>query len=187
MKKYEDLSEKKLSGERIYSGKVLNLERDDIELPDGKSGVREVIRHPGAVCVVPLTDEGEVVCVRQFRYPHTEVLLEVPAGKLEAGETDVAEAARRELREETGARCGKLTYLGKLYPSPAIIDEVIHMFLAEELVFGADAPDDDEFILVDKLPLAKLVDMTMNGEIPDSKTQIAALKVSALLAKRRER
>ena len=122
--------EKQVSSELIFDGKVLHVYRDDIALPDGKPAFREYIRHVGAVCVIPITDAKEVVCVKQYRYAGGEVLLEIPAGKLDSKEEDPEAAARRELREETGAICGKLMYLGRYLGSPAILDECIHMYLA---------------------------------------------------------
>lgn len=171
-----DLTEKKISSEEIFNGKVIRVCVDKIRLPDGKEGIRELVHHRGAVCVVPITDEGEVICVRQFRYAHGEALLEIPAGKLEEWDTDPREAALRELEEETGASCRELEYLGKLYTSPAIFDEVIHMYLAKGLTFGDTHPDEDEFLTVEKIPIKDLVDMIMRGEVPDSKTQAAVLR-----------
>lgn len=178
--KDEALREVGLSSELIYDGVIVHLYRDDIRLPDGKPGVREVIRHVGAVCVVPLTDEGEVVCVRQYRYPHGQVLLEIPAGKLDSKAEDHVSAALRELREETGAVCEKLTPLGKLYTSPAFVDESIDMYFAEGLSFGETDFDDDEFLDVVRIPLEELCEMILRGEVPDAKTQTAVLKVWAM-------
>lgn len=149
---------------------------DTVELPDGKEATRELVHHRGAVCVLPLTDDGDVICVRQYRYAHGEALLEIPAGKLEENDTDHREAALRELSEETGAICKELRYLGKLYPSPAIFTEVIHMYMATGLSFGEVHPDDDEFLEVEKIPLETLKDMVMSGEIYDSKTQVCVLR-----------
>lgn len=172
--------ETQTSSELIFDGKVLHVYRDDITLPDGNPAFREYIRHIGAVCVVPLTAEGEVICVRQFRYPFAKVLLEIPAGKLDFKEENPEAAARRELREETGAVSGKMTYLGEYYGSPAILDEKIHMYLAEELSFGDTDPDEDEFIETVRIPLSRLVEDVMAGRVPDGKTQIAALRVARL-------
>lgn len=171
------LIERKQTSELIYDGVVVHLYRDGIALPDGKPSVREVIRHVGAACVVPLTENNEVICVRQYRYPVGRVLLEIPAGKLNGKDEDPVEAALRELREETGASCEKLTSLGPLYPTPAYTDECIHMYLAEGLSCGDIAPDEDEFLDVVRVPIAELVDMILAGEIADSKTQAAVLKV----------
>ena len=177
----DNLTEKRLSGELIYDGCVVHLWRDEIELPDGGRGVREIVRHVGAVAVLPLTDKGEVICVRQYRYPFAEVLLEIPAGKLDSPDEDVLEAARRELREETGAVGGELIPLGTLYPSVAIFDEKIHMFAAVGFDMGETDRDEDEFMEVEKIPLSTLVEMVMSGEIRDAKTQTAVLKVARLV------
>lgn len=177
----ENLTEKRLSGELIYDGCVVHLWRDEIELPDGGRGVREIVRHVGAVAVLPLTRDGQVICVRQYRYPFAQVLLEIPAGKLDSPDEDVIEAARRELREETGAVGGELIPLGTLYPSVAIFDEKIHMFAAVGFDMGDTDRDEDEFMEVEKIPLSTLVDMVMSGEIRDAKTQTAVLKVARLV------
>lgn len=182
---FQDFEEKKRSSEEIFNGRVTHLVRDIVSLPSGKDAVREVVRHVGAVCVVPLTDEGEVICVRQFRYPHYEVLTEIPAGKLDAKDEIPSEAALRELREETGVKCRKLTPLGKLYSSPAIFDEVIHMFLAEGLTYGETDPDEDECLEIVRYPLDGLVQMILDGKIPDAKTQAAVMRVYEM--KRREK
>ena len=170
-----ELFEKKVSSKQIFDGKIVKLFVDEVELPNGQIATREIVRHPGAVCVVPLTDEGEVVMVRQFRYPFEEVLLEIPAGKLEIGE-DPLEAVKRELEEESGAVAGKIEHIGELYTTVAIFDEKIQMYIATNLTFKDAHPDSDEFITSEKIPLSTLIDMVMRGEIKDSKTQIALLK-----------
>ena len=129
-----DMVEKRISGELIYDGIIVHLYKDDVLLPDGKKAVREVIRHQGAVCVVALDKDNNIYLVRQYRYPFSSVITEIPAGKLDAGESPL-QGAIRELREETGIVAGKYDYLGPLYTSPAIIDEVIHMYLATDLSF----------------------------------------------------
>lgn len=170
-----ELFEKKVSSKQIFDGKIVKLFVDEVELPNGQIATREIVRHPGAVCVVPLTDDGEVVMVRQFRYPFEEVLLEIPAGKLEIGE-DPLEAVKRELEEESGAVAGKIEHIGEMYTTVAIFDEKIQMYIATNLTFKDAHPDSDEFITSEKIPLSTLIDMVMRGEIKDSKTQIALLK-----------
>ena len=180
-----DMTEKRIDGREVYDGKILHVVVDRVELPNGNTATREYVRHPGAVCVVPITDRGEVLCVRQYRYTHGRVFLEIPAGKLEPGETDRAAAVLRELREETGARCEKLTYIGDFIPSPAILGEIIGMYIAEGLSMGETDPDDDEFIDVEAIPLDTLCEMCVSGEIKDGKTIAAVLKAKYILDKRK--
>lgn len=174
------LSEKKISGEQVFSGRVIDLSVDKVELEDGKIATRELITHPGGVCVVPINEKGEVYMVKQFRYPFQQVLLEIPAGKLEKGE-DHRLCGIRELKEEIGAQAGSFEYLGCLYPTVAYDTEMIHMYLARELTFGEQDLDEGEFIDVIKMPFEKAVEMVMNNEIPDAKTQLALLKAKTLL------
>ena len=172
-----NLTEKQIKREEIYDGAVLHVVKDTIELPNGKTGIREFCLHVGAVCILPLLSDGSVIMERQFRYAHNRVFFEIPAGKLDSKNEDPLEAAKRELREETGAIAGKITFLGELDTSPALLDEKIHMYLAEDLTFGDRDLDDDEFLDVERVPLADLYQMVMKGEIKDAKTQIAVLKV----------
>ena len=178
----EAIEEKTVSSRNIFDGVVLHVRLDEILLPNGKIGSREYCHHNGAVCVIPITDKGEVICVRQYRYPMREPLLEIPAGKLDTPDEDHAQAAMRELREETGALCSKLTYLGEYYGSPALIDEKIYMYLAEGLTFGDTDLDEDEFLEAVKIPIDTLVDMILNGKIKDGKTQAAVLRVAMMRA-----
>lgn len=175
-----NLEEKYLSRTEIYDGTVLKVVKDKVLLPDGKEAFREFCLHIGAVCVIAVTSEGKILMERQYRYAHRRVFFEIPAGKLDYKGEDLREAAQRELREETGATAGKLTYLGHISTSPALIDERIALFLAEDLSFGERELDEDEFLDVEEVELDKLVDMVMSGEIEDSKTQIAILKLSEL-------
>lgn len=179
-----ELTEKKLSSEEIFNGVAIHLFRDEILLPNGKQGVREVIRHPGAVCVLPIKEDGNVIFVNQFRYAFNKVTLEAPAGKLDKGELPL-EAAKRELREETGLSANNIVYLGEMYTTPALIDEIIHLYLATGLVSGEQDLDEDEFINVLEMPLTEAVDMVMNGSIKDSKTQTLILKAEKYLNSRK--
>lgn len=173
--------EKQLEREEIYDGAVLHVVKDKILLPDGNTSYREFCLHKGAVAVIPITENNEAIMVRQFRYAHHREFLEIPAGKLDyIGEIPL-EAAKRELREETGASASKYTYLGVLDTTPALIDEKIHMYMAEGLTYGECDPDDDEFLSVHRIPLKDLLNMVMSGEIRDGKTQIAVLKAAKIL------
>ena len=178
-----NLEEKTLHSSEIFNGVVVHLFRDEVLLPNGGTSVREHIKHVGAVCVLPLTDSGEVVLERQFRYPFHKVITEIPAGKLDSPNEDLREAALRELREETGIVPRELIDLGSYYGSPAIMGEHIQMFLARGLTFGAQELDEDEFLEVFTLPLDKAVEMVMANEIPDGKTQLAILKTKAYIEK----
>lgn len=171
-----NLSEKPLSADYKYRGRIINLRVDTAELPNGATATREVVEHPGGVCVAALTEDGCLLFVRQFRYPYQSVLLELPAGKLDPGE-DPLEAGKRELREETGAKASRYESLGTLYPSPGYCGEIIHLYAASGLTFGETAPDEDEFLEVEKIPLEEAARMVLEGEIPDAKTQAAVLKV----------
>lgn len=175
-----DLTEKFVSREEIFNGKVLHVVRDNILLPDGRGAVREMCLHLGAVCVIPLLGDGRVIMERQYRYAHGRVFFEIPAGKLDYEGEDPLSAAKRELKEETGSVAQKYTYLGELDTTPALINEKIHMYLAEDISFGERKLDEDEFLDVEFVPLTDLVKMVMSGEIKDSKTQIAILKTAVL-------
>ncbi len=172
-----NFTETPLKQTEIYSGKIITVRVDDARLPSGAIAKREVVEHPGGVCVAALTDQDELLFVRQFRYPYGEVIPEIPAGKLERGE-DPLPAGKRELREETGASAAHFESLGQLYPSPGYCGEIIHMYLATGLSFGEMCPDDDEFLEVERIPLARAVEMVLNGDIKDAKTQAAVLKVA---------
>ena len=184
MMRDEHLIETCAASKLVFDGKILHVYVDDINLPNGAMGFREYIKHIGAVAVLPLTDDGKVICVRQYRYAVGQVTLEIPAGKLDAPDEDPREATLRELREETGARCKNLTYLGTYLASPAILDEKINLYLARGLDFGETDPDDDEFIDVEAIPLDKLANMCVRGKIQDGKTIAAVLKAKYILDKR---
>lgn len=178
-----NLIEKQTASELLYDGKVVTLYKDTVELPDGNSSVREYVKHIGAVCVIPVTDDGEVILERQYRYAVGEILVEIPAGKLDFPGENWEEAARRELREETGAEAGELIDLGDYYGSPAIMGERIRMFLARKITFTEQHLDDDEFLETFRLPLDEAVRRVLAGEIPDGKTQTAILRAAMMLGK----
>ncbi len=175
-----NLSEKQLSTNYIYKGKIIKLRCDTALLPNGNTAAREVVEHNGGVSVAALTENDEILMVRQFRYPYSEVVLEIPAGKRDSIDEDPLACGMRELREETGAVAEKFISLGELYPSPGYCDEIIWMYAATGLSFGEQCPDEDEFLTVEKIPLQKAVEMILNGEIKDSKTQTAVLKLKLL-------
>lgn len=175
-----NLTEKQLTKEYIFNGKVINLRRDTALLPDNSTAIREVIEHNGGVCVAALTDDDEVLFVKQFRYPYMEEILEIPAGKRDSLSEDPLECGKRELKEETGATAQKFIPLGELYPTPGYCGEVIWMYAALGLTYGQQIPDDDEFLETTKIPLKKAVEMILNGEIKDAKTQAAILKLKLL-------
>ena len=179
----QELREEPLRSEDIFDGKILNVKRDTVRLPNGHQSTREVIRHVGAVCVIPVTAEGEVIVERQYRYPFDTVITEIPAGKLDSKQEDRLSAAKRELREETGLTADQWTDLGAFYPAAAYSDEYITMFLAQGLHQGEQQLDPDEFLDVFRVPLEDLVQDVMDGKIPDAKTQTALLKAARILGK----
>lgn len=180
------LSEKTIKSETIYEGKIITVKKDEAELENGATALRELVVHNGGVCVVPVNDKGEVLLVKQFRYPFKEVLIEVPAGKLEDAE-EHREAGLRELREETGAVCSDFEYMGVMYPSVAYLSEKIHMYLATGLSFEEQELDIDEFLDVFAVKLDDAVDMVMRNEIKDGKTQTALLMAYNMLKKNTDR
>ena len=175
------LIERKLSSRAVYTGRLLHVYCDNVRLPNGNEATRDLIRHIGAVAVLPITDDGRVIIEHQFRYPVNEVLLEIPAGKLDSKDEDRLEAVKRELREETGYTASEWIELGDLYPTPAYSDEVIRLYIAKGLSKGDRELDDDEFIDVELIPLSELVEAVMSGTIKDAKTQLAILKAARAL------
>jgi ADP-ribose pyrophosphatase len=167
-----ELSEKTLETQRIYEGRIINLRVDTIELVNGKTSKREIVEHKGAVCIVPLLPDGQIIMVRQFRKPCEKDLLEIPAGSLEIGENPEACAAR-ELSEETG-KAGQLSHLFSCYLAPGYSTELIHCYLAENLTDDFGTPDEDEHLNVETHSLQELLVMCDDGRIQDAKT-IAAL------------
>ena len=179
--KEQDLIERQLDSKLIFDGRILHVYDDAVSLPDGRSASRELIRHVGAVCVIPVTDDEKVVVERQFRYPVGRVLTEIPAGKLDSKQEDREAAARRELREETGYVADELIDLGIFYPAAAYSDEAITMYLARGLHPGARELDDGEYLNVELVPLEELARQVLAGEIPDIKTQAAVMRAYYML------
>lgn len=177
-----DMTEKQLSRETVYEGKILHIYRDTVLLPNGKEGVREVAEHPGGVAVIAIDDQDRVLTVKQYRYVFSQVMEEIPAGKLERGE-DPDEAALRELKEETGAVPEHFTKLGRIIASPGCYGEVLHLYLAEGLHFGETNPDEDEFLDLIRTPFDEMLARVLSGEIEDAKTICGILKVHALREK----
>ena len=175
-----NLEEKQLKAEYLYEGRIIKLRRDKALLPNGKTALREVVEHNGGVCVAALTENDEILMVRQFRYPYSEVVLEIPAGKRDSLEEIPLECGKRELKEETGAVAERYIDLGTLYPTPGYCGEIIWLFAATGLSYGEQKPDDDEFLSVEKIPFETAVEMILSGEIKDAKTQAAILKLKIL-------
>lgn len=175
-----NLEEKQISFDYKFKGRIISLRQDHALLPNGNTATREVVEHPGGVCVAALTDNEELLFVKQWRYPYMEETLEIPAGKRDRQDEEPLECGKRELMEETGATAQNYVDLCPLYPSPGYLNEVIYCFLATELTFGEQSPDEDEFLDVLRIPLQQAVEMVLSGEIKDAKTQIAVLKVKVL-------
>ncbi|MCR5399456.1 MAG: NUDIX hydrolase [Lachnospiraceae bacterium] len=172
----KELGEKQVYSEEIFNGLVLHVKNDTVSLPNGNTATRELIRHIGAVCVVPVTDDGKVIMERQFRYPIDSVITEIPAGKLDSKDEDRLDAVKRELREETGYEAAEWTDMGIYYPAPAYSDEKITMYLATGLTKGERDLDEDEFLNIVQIPITELKDDILSGKITDGKTQVAILK-----------
>ena len=173
----KDLTEHFVSGERVFDGVLLKVHRDVVRLPDGGQGVREYVKHPGAVAVVPLFDDGRVLLERQFRYPHHKAFIEVPAGKLEPNEPHL-ETAKRELLEETGYSAADWRRLGVMHTSIACMDEAIELFVARKLrKERAPELEAGEFLETLIVPFDEAIAMVKDGQITDSKTTAALLWV----------
>jgi ADP-ribose pyrophosphatase len=170
-----DYTEKTLRHVNAYHGIIVDVQTDMIQLPNGNITMREVVNHPGGVCVAAVDDQGQVTVVRQYRYPMGTHLLELPAGKLEKGE-DPLPAAKRELSEETGLEADTWIELGPVYTSPGFSTETLYLYLATGLHQGQAHPDPGEFLDVDTIPLSQLVDLVESGAVQDAKTVIGALR-----------
>lgn len=174
--------EKTVTGETLYEGKIITLRVEEVELPDGKRASRELIRHPGAVAILAITPEGKLVFVEQYRKALERLLIEIPAGKIDAGEAPEVTAIR-ELEEETGYGAREFSFIQSFATSPGFADEVIHLYLARDLypIENPAAGDEDEFINIMEVSLAEAEEMMANGSIFDAKTAFAVLYAKNLL------
>lgn len=170
----EPRTERVIESRRLYEGQVVNLRVDTVELADGRRATREVVEHADVVAIVPLLEDGDVLLVRQYRLPTEQLMLEVPAGGVDEGETP-EEAAQRELAEEIGRRAGRLERLCAFYVSPGFCDEYVHVFLATELTEASLPRDVDEELEVVRMPLAEAVRLVLEGELRDSRSVIGLL------------
>ncbi|MEJ2050966.1 MAG: NUDIX hydrolase [Calditrichota bacterium] len=169
-----DLTEKQLTSEKVYEGKLLHVYRDEVRLPDGRTSIREYIRHPGAAVMVPFLDNGNLIMERQFRYPLREELWELPAGKIDPGESPL-ESAKRELQEETGYRGETFTRVGILHPCIGYSNEVIYIYMVEGLTFHRDQQDKDEFVETFEIDLDDALEAVRTGRITDAKSMVGVL------------
>lgn len=166
-----NLEEKTISSRHIYSGNIIEVEHLKVTLPDGREATRDLVLHPGASVVIPLNKNDELYMVRQYRKAIEKESLEIPAGKLDKGE-DPQVCAERELREETGLTAEHVIHLASIHSTPGFSNEVLHLYVATGLNEGEACTDEDEFISTEKIPVKKLVDMVLSGEITDAKTII---------------
>jgi ADP-ribose diphosphatase len=169
----------RISGRRVYDGKVINLDVDLVEFPDGTTGELEIIRHPGASAVVPFLsdprgDDPQLLLIKQYRYAAGGYMYEIPAGRLNPGE-DPAQCARRELREETGCTASSIDHVYTMYTTPGFTDERIHIFVATGLSRGPTAHEADEFLSLETVPLRRALEMIKSGELNDGKTTVGIL------------
>lgn len=166
------LYEKTISTQPIYDGRIIKVQVDEVLLPNGNTAKREIVKHQGAVAVIPLTKDGKLVVVRQFRKPLEKAIVEIPAGKLERGEDPLA-CAKRELEEETGYTARHYEKLSSFYTSPGFADELLHVYVATGLTKGESRPDEDEFVDMIELTLDEAHELHRTGEICDAKTIVA--------------
>lgn len=168
------LEEKTLSTNPIFSGKIISLQVDEVELPNGRLAKREIVKHPGAVAIIPITDDNKIVMVDQYRAALERTIIEIPAGKLEKGE-EPRESAIRELEEETGYECNSLEWLISFYTSPGFADEIIHVYIAKGLTKKEHAAslDEDEFVNLHEVSLDEALTLIQEQKIYDAKTAYA--------------
>lgn len=167
-------NEKLFKRNRIYAGRAVNFSVDEILLPNGKKATREYLEHPGAVTILPFIDKNNIILVKQYRFPVKKLTYELPAGKIDAGESIIS-CVKRELVEETGYYAKKVKKIFSFWPTSAFSNEVIHIYHAENLIIASKCPDDDEFIEHLVIPFKKALEWVKNGRIRDSKTVIALL------------
>ncbi len=166
-----DMRETEISRKYFFKGKIMNARLDEARLPDGTTAPREICEHVGGVGVLPVDKDGNIILVRQFRYPFGTELLELPAGKLDHGEAeDIAECGRRELKEETGCTAGRLIPLGEMYPSPGFLTEVAYLFAGLDLTEGEMQPDEGEFVELVRMPVSEVERLIEQGRLKDAKT-----------------
>lgn len=181
----EQMREVELSREYKFNGKIINMRLDTVKTPEGNIASREIVEHPGGVGIVALDKDGKVYMEWQYRRPFDDVIYEIPAGKRDLGEEPIV-CAKRELEEEIGLCANQWVYLGVSYASPGFCTEGLHLFLAMDLYDGKIHRDQDEVLVIEKVPLEALVDKAMSGEIKDGKSLIGILKTNEYLKRRKE-
>ncbi len=177
------LKETTISSKKIYDGKIVKLYEDTVITPGGNEATREIVHHSGGVGIVAVDSQNMIYMVEQYRIPYDNVILEIPAGKMDGEETDAKAAAARELKEETGLVAEHLEFIGNFYPSVGFLDENVRLFMAKGLNIGKAEPDEDEYLNIVKIPFDKAVELVMDNSIKDGKTIAAILKVKILMEK----
>ena len=177
----KDLEEKTISSEKIFEGKIIKLFFDKVMLPNKKLATREKVWHPGAVAVVPLTSNNEIILIKQYRYPVEEVLIEIPAGKLDKDEIP-SDCAKRELQEEVGAVGGNLIHLTSFHTTPGFSNELLHLYLAINFEKKENNPDEDEFLQILNVPIKECIDWVFEGKIKDAKSIIGILMANEYIS-----
>ena len=177
----KDLEEKKISSEKVFEGKIIKLFFDKVMLPNKKLATREKVWHPGAVAVVPLTSNNEIILIKQYRYPVEEVLIEIPAGKLDKDEIP-SDCAKRELQEEVGAVGGNLIHLSSFHTTPGFSNELLHLYLAINFEKKENNPDEDEFLQILNVPIKECIDWVFEGKIKDAKSIIGILMANEYIS-----
>jgi ADP-ribose pyrophosphatase len=176
----------KLASHRVYSGRIINLDIDTVQFPNGSTGELEMIRHPGASAVVPFLgdpagDDPQILLLKQYRYAAEDFLYEIPAGRLDPGEEPI-DCARRELMEETGCKAERMVHLYTFYTTPGFTDEKIHAFMAVGLTRGKSRHETDEFITIEAMTLSHALGLIEKGEIKDAKTTLSILYAAGFKA-----